>query len=319
MQKARQLTLFECQRSQPRQPVNSCDNDSSESNPESDDDTEQPVKKKACKATKQPSSVHCDYAFGAGCRANTITVQSSTGPTTVIINPEATESPTESTIHPECSSSGAFSGPPTDIAVGPGASPVQPRNIEFPSTDFSGKLRSFNSSWYSDYSWLEYSVSRDAAYCYPCRIFTTGTGKAEKTFTVNGFRGWKHASGKKGVLQVHDKCAIHRGAMLAWEESKRNASHGTSIAHRLETSRLQQIQSNRHYLSSIVQALLFCAHQEIALRGHDESENSANRGNFLELLHLLAKHDSVVMERLRGGPRNATYTSPEVQNLLLNM
>ena len=163
------------------------------------------------------------------------------------------------------------------------------------------------------------TLLRDAAYCFPCRFFTTGTGKTEKTFTLNGFRGWKHASGKKGVLQVHDKCAIHRGAMLAWEESKRNTSRGTSIAYRLEAGRLQEIQSNRHYLISIVQVLLFCAHQEIALRGHDESVKSANRGNFLELLHLLAKRDSVVMERLTGGPRNATYTSPEVQNLLLNI
>ena len=162
-------------------------------------------------------------------------------------------------------------------------------------------------------------MSRDTAYCFPCRFFTTGTGKTEKTFTLNGFHGWKHDSGKKGVLQVHDKCAIHRGAMLAWEENKHNTSRGTSIAHRLEAGKLQEIQSNRHYLISIVQVLLFCAHQEIALRGHDESEKSANRGNFLELLHLLAKHDSVVMERLTGGPRNATYTSPEVQNLLLNI
>ena len=201
------------------------------------------MKKKTCRVTRQPSSAHCEY--GAGCRVNTITMQSPVGPTTVIINPEASEA-TESATEPtncEESSSGTFSGPPVDIAVGPGSSPVQPRNIEFPSTSFSGKSRSFNSNWYSDYCWLKYSVSRDAAYCFPCRFFTTGTGKTEKTFTLNGFRGWKHTSGKKGVLQVHDKCAIHRGAMLAWEESKRNTSHGTSIAHRLEAGRLQEIQA----------------------------------------------------------------------------
>ena len=70
---------------------------------------------------------------------------------------------------------------------------------------------------------------------------------------------------------------------------------------------------------TIVQALLFCAHQEIALRGHNESETSSNRGNFLELMQLLAKHDNIVMSRLEDGPRNATYTSPEIQNLLLNV
>ena len=34
---------------------------------------------------------------------------------------------------------------------------------------------------------------------------------------------------------------------------------------------------------------------------------------------MLAKHDNVVMERIKDGPRNAMYTSPQVQNLLLNI
>ena len=121
------------------------------------------------------------------------------------------------------------------------------------------------------------------------------------------------------MLQLYDKCAVHRGAMLAWEQSKRNASCGTSVAHRLETGRLQQIQNNRQHLRTIIQALLFCAHQEIAFREHDEWENSTNRGNFIELLQLLAMHDTVVMERIKDGPRNAMYTSSQVQNLLLNI
>ena len=107
--------------------------------------------------------------------------------------------------------------------------------------------------------------------------------------------------------------------MLSWEQRKYNAAHGVSIDNRLESGRLQQIKHNRHYISTIVQALLFCAHQEIALRGHNESETSSNRGNFLELMQLLAKHDNIVMSRLEDGPHNATYTSPEIQNLLLNV
>ena len=77
------------------------------------------MKKKTCRMTRQPSSAHCEY--GAGCRVNTITMQSPVGPTTVIINPEASEA-TESATEPtngEESSSGTFSGPPVDIAVGP--------------------------------------------------------------------------------------------------------------------------------------------------------------------------------------------------------
>ena len=67
------------------------------------------------------------------------------------------------------------------------------------------------------------------------RFFITRTGKAEKAFTLNGFRGWKHASGKKGVLQVHDKCAIHRGAMLGWEDAVVFKNVSEQLHHRLCT------------------------------------------------------------------------------------
>ena len=38
--------------------------------------------------------------------------------------------------------------------------PCQPSNCKFPTTILSGKARSFNPSWYSQYSWLEYSVKK---------------------------------------------------------------------------------------------------------------------------------------------------------------
>ena len=45
-----------------------------------------------------------------------------------------------------------------------------------------------------------------------------------------------------------------------------------------------------------------------------------NKGNFLEILHLAALHDPIVQQRrLIEGPRNAVYTSPEIQNTLLHV
>ena len=69
-------------------------------------------------------------------------------------------------------------------------------------------------------------------------------------------------------------------------------------------------------MKTILEILLFCGHQEI---GHREGRDSSNRGNFLELPQLVGKHDVVIQRRLDSGPRNATYTSLEVQNLLLHL
>ena len=33
--------------------------------------------------------------------------------------------------------------------------------------------------WYKSQPWLEYSVERDAAFCYPCRVFKCGSNRSE--------------------------------------------------------------------------------------------------------------------------------------------
>ena len=44
------------------------------------------------------------------------------------------------------------------------------------------------------------------------------------------------------------------------------------------------------------------------MRWHNESGESANTGNFNEILTVLAKHDQIIQERLSSGPRNSMYT-----------
>ena len=96
---------------------------------------------------------------------------------------------------------------PTDLGLTENHIPSQPVLQNYPLTSFSGKKRCFNSGWYSSYSWLEYSVDKDACYCYPCRFFSlseAASSYAKDTFTKVGFRDWKHATGKGGILRVHD-------------------------------------------------------------------------------------------------------------------
>ena len=44
-----------------------------------------------------------------------------------------------------------------------------------------------------------------------------------------------------------------------------------------------------------------------------------NRGNILELLDLVAKHDTIIQHKITNTPQNATYTSPQIQNDLLHI
>ena len=48
------------------------------------------------------------------------------------------------------------------------------------------------------------------------------------------------------------------------------------------------------------EAVLYLSKQELSFRGHDESSASLNKGNYRELLELIAKFDPQFERRLHG-------------------
>jgi hypothetical protein len=42
-----------------------------------------------------------------------------------------------------------------------------PNNFVYPWSDFGGTRRRFNKNWFNLYDWLEYSESKDLAFCLP--------------------------------------------------------------------------------------------------------------------------------------------------------
>lgn len=106
---------------------------------------------------------------------------------------------------------------PDDISQTPSDGPTQPR-ISFPAKDQDHK-RSFQAAWYQRYTWLEYSESSNAAFCFACRHFlglASRATHAEKTFTSAGFSNWKKAHGKDGTLTKHRAADYHASAMVNW-------------------------------------------------------------------------------------------------------
>ena len=184
---------------------------------------------------------------------------------------------------------------------------VRPIRQRYSARMYGNKSRSFNPEWYQQHSWLEYSLERDCVYCYPCRHFQRGIGYADRAFTVIGFRDWKHATGKHGALSKHGMTVSHKHAMTSWAQLKVVQTTGASIVNQLDTARLQQIKENRYYIQRIVEVLLLCARQDIPLRGHKESPDSENPGNFRAILKLVASHDKSLMQRLANNTSHLIY------------
>jgi hypothetical protein len=65
---------------------------------------------------------------------------------------------------------------------------------KFPKTKFGADWRSFLDSWYKKYDWLEYSVEKDAAFCFHCFLFkpsSISSHYGHDAFTKKGFQNWK--------------------------------------------------------------------------------------------------------------------------------
>lgn len=148
---------------------------------------------------------------GVSGHVNTVQVDRAQGGTTIIINNSGGHSsnsvnssptPIPPPTQPEQlqNTRTLVSEVPSDVAASPNEQPCQPRQAHFPATLIGSKQRAFNPDWYKTYNWLEYSIERDAVFCYPCRLFTVNEGRAQNTFTKIGFRDWKHATGKGGSL-----------------------------------------------------------------------------------------------------------------------
>ncbi|KAG4108988.1 hypothetical protein GLYMA_U031215v4 [Glycine max] len=81
--------------------------------------------------------------------------------------------------------------------------------------------------------------------------------------------------------------------------------------------------NKKERLSSHVGASIDCIHfllkQGLAFRGHDESTNSANQGNFLELLRFLVEHnESINHVVLENASENHQLIAPKIQKDIVN-
>ncbi|XP_022008264.1 zinc finger MYM-type protein 1-like [Helianthus annuus] len=192
--------------------------------------------------------------------------------------------------------------------------PYQPRGIEFPQTTFQGdELRKFKEEWYDKHEykgWLEYSSKSDRVFCLCCYLFRSHFGDGRDTFVSGGYNNWKkvHASLKKHVGLVnslHNKC-FQKSADLVNE----NQAVHTQWDNR--TSKEKREYRLRLSASTLLGKRLL--NGGLAFRGHDESKDSLNKGNFLELLELMGEmNEELAKVILENAPANNQMTSPKIQ------
>ncbi|CAL2255229.1 unnamed protein product [Prunus armeniaca] len=188
-----------------------------------------------------------------------------------------------------------------------------------PQTLMGESNRRFLVKWFDSFVWLEYSKEKDAAFCFHCYLFKCDFDKQGKAgsdvFIEKGFKNWR-----KGPENFRDHVgqvgSLHNKATQHCTDLMNQKQH-------VETIVIKQTDQARVNYRILLIAALDCTRyllrQGFPFRGHDESETSTNRGNYVELLKFLADHDekvhAVVFE---NAPRNLKYIAPNIQKELVN-
>jgi len=132
---------------------------------------------------------------------------------------------------------------------------------------------------------LEYSISADAAYCLPCYLFqgeniNQGGGNV---FSTKGFTNWH----RKDSFATHIGLpnSVHNQSKRKCEDLMREQQSIQAAFYKLDDKSKHEYRIRLNASIDVVRLLL---DQGFAFRGHDESESSLNKGNFLEVLSWLA-------------------------------
>ena len=161
-----------------------------------------------------------------------------------------------------------------------------------------------------------YSRQENGGYCLPCVLFARSTDvrKGKGALVETAFNNFKKMY---DICDIHAERGYHKDAVAACEAFVQVMSgKQESVAIQLRDGARETIQNNRKKLHSIIETIILCGRQNIALRGHRDSStdlegpqsDSTNYGNFWALLNFRI-----------SATRNAMYTSPDIQNQLINI
>ena len=141
--------------------------------------------------------------------------------------------------------------------------------------------------WFTTYDWLEYSEKVDKCFCFYCYLFrdsNEGQG-GNDAFVIDGWKGYNNTNRLRD--HVGSKCdSFHNTAVKRCDNMlKPDQSIGAHFNKQSNVTKENYIIR----LTTSIKAVRYLLHQGLAFRGHDESQESTNKGNFLELIQLLQK------------------------------
>ncbi|XP_050512937.1 zinc finger MYM-type protein 1-like [Diabrotica virgifera virgifera] len=179
------------------------------------------------------------------------------------------------------------------------------------------KNRSFSSFYYNtdpkagqlnSVKWLNYSTLQGCAYCLPCWLFSD-LGETNHGW-VTCLKEWQGLSNK---IKTHSTSENHIHACKAFHRWKCSKQINKLVDSEQQSQDLFWAQ----VLERLFDITLTLAKNSLAFRGSQE-HNGNYEGNFLSLVQLLAKYDTVMAQVVSMPKGHTRYLSHDIQNQIIN-
>ncbi|XP_069670967.1 zinc finger MYM-type protein 1-like isoform X2 [Periplaneta americana] len=172
-------------------------------------------------------------------------------------------------------------------------------------------VRKFNLEYYSKVDWLCGCSNLAKLFCWPCLLFNNEKNVWNKTgySDVNNFY---KAMIKHENSQSHITSAIQLASFgISRFDLRLDSEKRVAILQHNE-----EVKENRDIIKRLIDIICHLGKRELALCDHDESDNSADRGNYVELVHLLKRYDPILNEHIKHS-NGVVCFSNQIQNDLI--
>lgn len=120
--------------------------------------------------------------------------------------------------------------------------------------------------------WLTWSTSKQAIYCFPCRLFCKLPEYQRSLFSMEN--GWQPSSRKYAKLYTripeHENSRNHKLCYMDWRALKTNLSAHSTVNQLLERQLHDESEKLNKLLERLLDVILFISERGLAFRGDSQ-------------------------------------------------
>lgn len=166
--------------------------------------------------------------------------------------------------------------------------------------------------------WLLYSKQKNVLFCFPCVLFSIEKNQHFSSISL-GFNNWKKLNPK---ISDHEKSLLHRECIFKWKELEKRLQVNKTVDCSLQNAIKSEKEKWKSILKILFDVILFCAKNNLALRGANERIGKPNCGIFLSTLELLSHYNPILakhIEEVNVKNNVISYFSPQIKNEIISL